>query len=132
MCLEVQSRHRESRFPVFPSVDFELKSRLGSANAHPPTPSPSISGRGFRRFQDPALELQYKTCYARVSDAKGRFVEAAMRYYELSQSEPEGLNGAAKSDARLAEALSCAITCAILASAGPQRSRVLAPLWDHR
>ena len=127
MCLEVQSRHRESRFPVFPSVDFELKSRLGSANAHPPTPSPSISGRGFRRFQDPALELQYKTCYARVSDAKGRFVEAAMRYYELSQAEPEG-RGAGKSEARLAEALSNAITCAILASAGPQRSRVLAML----
>ena len=51
-----------------------------------------------------------------------------MRYYELSQSEPEGLNGAAKSDARLAEALSCAITCAILASAGPQRGRILATL----
>ena len=130
MCLEVQSRHRESRFPVFPSVDFELKSRLGSANAHPPTPSPSISGRGFRRFQDPALELQYKTCYARVSDAKGRFVEAAMRYYELSQAEPEG-RGAGKSEARLAEALSNAITCAILASAGPQRSLTVNPPASH-
>ena len=50
-----------------------------------------------------------------------------MRYYELSQAEPEG-RGAGKSEARLAEALSNAITCAILASAGPQRSRVLATL----
>ena len=71
--------------------------------------------------------MQYKTCYARISDAKGRFVEAAMRYYELSQAEPEG-RSAGKSEARRSEALSNAITCAILASAGPQRGRVLAML----
>ena len=103
------------------------KNASESQTLNPSTPSPPISERGFRRSQDPALELQYKTCYARVSDAKGRFVEAAMRYYELSQAEPEG-RGAGKSEARLAEALSNAITCAILASAGPQRSRVLATL----
>ena len=50
-----------------------------------------------------------------------------MRYYELSQAEPEG-RSAGKSEARRSEALSNAITCAILASAGPQRGRVLAML----
>ena len=36
-------------------------------------------------MQNEALELQYKTCYARILDAKRRFLEAATRYYELSQ-----------------------------------------------
>lgn len=29
--------------------------------------------------------MQYKTCYARILDSKRRFLEAATRYYELSQ-----------------------------------------------
>ena len=36
--------------------------------------------------QNPELELQYKSCYARILDAKRRFLEAATRYYDLSQS----------------------------------------------
>ena len=31
------------------------------------------------------LTLQYKVCYARIQDSKRRFLEAALRYYELSQ-----------------------------------------------
>jgi COP9 signalosome complex subunit 4 len=75
--------------------------------------------------QDKSLELQYKTCYARISDAKGRFVEAAMRYYELSQvdSGEDRSVGDGASDC-----LANAIVCAILASTGPQRSRILATL----
>lgn len=37
--------------------------------------------------QNLALELQYKTCYARVLDSKRRFLQAATQYYELSQVE---------------------------------------------
>ena len=33
-------------------------------------------------LQDTGLELQYKTCYARILDSKRRFLEAALRYYE--------------------------------------------------
>lgn len=29
--------------------------------------------------------LQFKVCYARILDAKRKFLEAAMRYYEISQ-----------------------------------------------
>ncbi len=29
--------------------------------------------------QDPAIELQYKVCYARILDSKRRFLEAALR-----------------------------------------------------
>ena len=35
--------------------------------------------------QSEELELQYKTCYARILDSKRRFLEAAARYYEPSQ-----------------------------------------------
>ena len=92
-----------------------------------------------------ALELQYKVCYARVLDSKRRFLEAAMRYYELSQL-PSGSgasdrqeDGKAASDvprvddAELMQALEAAVACAVLAAAGPQRSRVLAtPYKDER
>lgn len=43
--------------------------------------------------QDQVLELQYKTCYARILDAKRRFLEAATRYYDLSQIESLEING---------------------------------------
>lgn len=53
-----------------------------------------------------------------------------MRYYELSQVElgEELTKGERVSEAHLSTALSNAITCAILASAGPQRNRMLATL----
>ncbi len=38
------------------------------------------------RLQIPELELKYKSCYARILDAKRRFLEAATRYYDLSQT----------------------------------------------
>jgi COP9 signalosome complex subunit 4 len=68
----------------------------------------------------PALQV----CFPRIMDYKRRFLEASSRYYELSQivGERERL-----------DALKCAVTCAILANAGPQRSRVLATLYkDER
>ena len=85
--------------------------------------------------QDDTLEYQFKTCYARILDAKGRFTEAALRYYDLSQTKIGLVMGAGKQvgEADLAAALTSAITCAILAAAGPQRSRVLTTLYkDER
>ena len=81
------------------------------------------------------LEYQFKTCYARILDAKGKFTEAALRYYDLSQTKIGLVMGAGKQvgEADLAAALTSAITCAILAAAGPQRSRVLTTLYkDER
>jgi COP9 signalosome complex subunit 4 len=74
--------------------------------------------------KEPSLHMRYKVCFARIMDYKRRFLEASSRYYELSQivGERERL-----------DALKCAVTCAILANAGPQRSRVLATLYkDER
>lgn len=41
----------------------------------------------FLLLQNVGLELQYKTCYARVLDSKRKFLQAATQYYELSQVE---------------------------------------------
>lgn len=68
----------------------------------------------------------YKICYARVLDYRRKFIEAAQRYNELSYrtivDEMERLR-----------ALKKALICTILASAGQQRSRMLATLFkDER
>ena len=58
-----------------------------------------------------------------------------MRYYDLSQTKIGLVTGEGKQvgEADLAAALTNAITCAILAAAGPQRSRVLTTLYkDER
>lgn len=73
---------------------------------------------------DQGLKISYKACYARILDYKRNFLKAAVHYYELSQivNEQERL-----------DALEFAVICAILAKAGPQRSRQLATLYkDER
>ena len=104
-----------------PTNDFDSASFAVPLTSRPPLTSAA---------QEDSLELQYKTCYARILDAKQRFVEAALRYYELSQVALGTPQGAGKRvrEADLTGALTNAITCAILAAAGPQRSRVLATL----
>mmetsp|Transcript_3318 Transcript_3318/g.5851 ORF Transcript_3318/g.5851 Transcript_3318/m.5851 type:complete len:405 (-) Transcript_3318:467-1681(-) len=83
--------------------------------------------------QDPGLKLRYKVCYARILDAKRKFQEAALRYYELSQMDTRSDVGRRVGEDDLLQALTHAVTCAILAAAGPQRSRVLATLYkDER
>ncbi len=63
--------------------------------------------------------LRYRTTFARVLDANRKFLDAALRYYELSTTE-----------ARIAaedvlELLSKAVVCAVLGKVSAQRSRVL-------
>lgn len=83
--------------------------------------------------KDHELELQYKTSYARIMDAKRRFIDAASRYYDLSSISIRQLGDKAISEEDLLNALNNAITCTILAAAGPQRSRMLATLYkDER
>eukprot|EP00124_Ichthyophonus_hoferi_P003499 Ihof_evm4s306 gene=Ihof_evmTU4s306 len=73
---------------------------------------------------DPRLKLKHKVTYARILDHRRKFLEAAQRYYELSYVVDD--------DDRMTS-LTHALNCAILASAGPQRSRVLATLYkDER
>nr|GAT59451.1 constitutive photomorophogenic 8 [Mycena chlorophos] len=70
--------------------------------------------------------LQFKLCQARISDYGRKFLEAASRYHELSYV------GEIDEEERQ-HMLSAAVTCAVLAPAGPNRSRVLASLYrDER
>lgn len=72
------------------------------------------------------LHIMYKVCYARVLDFRRKFIEAAQRYNELSYKT------IIHEDER-ATALKSALICTILASAGQQRSRMLATLFkDER
>lgn len=76
---------------------------------------------------DPKAQLQYRVQQARILDAKRKFQEAAQRYTEVSF-----LLGAKEHEAQLM-ALREALHCAILAPAGPRRSRLLAMLYkDER
>ncbi|KAF8427468.1 PCI domain-containing protein [Tirmania nivea] len=71
---------------------------------------------------NPESTLLFQLCQARVLDAKRQFLNACQRYHQLSFSpliaETERMH-----------CLSAAITCAVLAPAGPQRSRSLATLY---
>jgi len=70
--------------------------------------------------------LQFKLCQARISDYSRKFLEAASRYHELSYV------GEIDEEERR-HMLLAAVTCAVLAPAGPNRSRVLASLYrDER
>lgn len=71
------------------------------------------------------LLVMYKVCYARVLDYRRKFIEAAQRYNELSYRTIDN-------EDRM-NALKKALICTVLASAGQQRSRVLATLFkDER
>mmetsp|Transcript_18376 Transcript_18376/g.33021 ORF Transcript_18376/g.33021 Transcript_18376/m.33021 type:complete len:391 (+) Transcript_18376:1776-2948(+) len=77
---------------------------------------------------DIPLTLRHRVCYARVLDSRREFLQAARSYFALSQ---EGSKNVAEND--LLQLLLCASTCTILASAGPQRARLLASLFkDER
>nr|VWO97753.1 N/A [Ganoderma boninense] len=65
--------------------------------------------------------LSFKLCQARISDYSRKFLEAASRYHELSWVTEID-------EEERKHMLSAAMTCAILAPAGPNRSRVLASL----
>ncbi|RXH91220.1 hypothetical protein DVH24_020243 [Malus domestica] len=80
-------------------------------------------------IQHEVLTLEYKICYARILDLKRRFLEAALRYYDFSQIEKRQIGDQEIDEEALEQALSAAVTCTILAAAGPQRSRVLATLY---
>lgn len=88
------------------------------------------AGMLLAQCDDEGIRLLYRFCVARILDSKRKFEDAAMRYYQFSHVQPgqHGETHITQSDSF--EALNCAITCAILAPAGPRRSRVLAILFN--
>lgn len=74
------------------------------------------------KIDDHELKLHFKLSQARILDARRRFLDASQEYFNVSLAA-----GVDEND-RL-QALSAAIRCAVLAPAGPQRSRALAGLY---
>ncbi|GAA5823014.1 hypothetical protein JCM3770_005379 [Rhodotorula araucariae] len=75
---------------------------------------------------DLETQLQFKLCQARMFDYSRRFAEASSKYHEISYV-------AALAEEERMQALGAAIVCAVLAPAGPVRSRLLASLYrDER
>merc|ERR1712176_487794 len=78
----------------------------------------------MHEVEDVPLQLRFRVSNARILDSKRKFLEAAVKYCDLSQQT----FGGQICESDLLQLLKCAVTTAILAPAGPQRSRVLALL----
>lgn len=115
------------------SVDYKLETYMKIARLYLEDGDPILAEAFINRAsllqaetKDEQLQIYYKVCYARVLDYRRKFIEAAQRYNELSYrtviAEEERLT-----------ALKSALICTMLASAGQQRSRMLATLYkDER
>jgi COP9 signalosome complex subunit 4 len=75
---------------------------------------------------DPDLKLHFGLSQARIQDAKREFLPASQRYHDISFSP-------AISEEERLHTLGMAVKCAVLAPAGPLRSRALGRLYkDER
>ena len=74
------------------------------------------------KVEDPEVNLTFHLSQARILDARRRFLEASSAYHSVS------FNLTLAEEERM-HALSAAIKCAVLAPAGPHRSRTLARLY---
>merc|ERR1719436_1542406 len=78
----------------------------------------------MHEVQDIPLQLRFRVCHARILDSKRKFLDASSKYCDISQQT----FGGQICESDLLQLLKCAVSCAILAPAGPQRSRILALL----
>ncbi|CAG2167748.1 unnamed protein product [Oppiella nova] len=115
------------------SVDYKLETYLKIARLYLEDDDPVQAEAFINRASllqaettNEQLQVMHKVCYARVLDYRRKFIEAAQRYNELSYRT------IIHEDERMT-ALKNALICTILASAGQQRSRMLATLFkDER
>ena len=71
---------------------------------------------------DTQLNLEFQLSQARILDSRRRFLDASSAYHNISFSP-------VLAEEERTKCLSAAITCAVLAPAGPQRARTLAKLY---
>jgi len=79
-----------------------------------------INKASLINIRDKTVSLRYKSSFTRVLDFKKKFLEASLQYYHLSHLVPEKDRD---------EVLEHGVICAILAHAGPQRSRILSTFY---
>lgn len=78
------------------------------------------------KVSDPTLNLHFKLSQARIQDSQRQFLSSSQAYHDISFSP-------AISEEERLHTLSMAVKCAILAPAGPLRSRTLGRLYkDER
>ena len=78
------------------------------------------------KVEDQELNLTFQLSQARILDSRRKFLEASQVYHSFSFSR-------ALDEEERTRSLSSAIVCAVLAPAGPQRSRTLGKLYkDER
>ena len=78
------------------------------------------------KVEDTELSLQFHLSQARILDARRKFLDASSAYHSVSFTPT-------LAEEERMQSLSAAIACAVLAPAGPQRSRALAKLYkDER
>ena len=104
--------------PTLSAADGDAAAQAAQAAATDPT-DPRAEAAGH-------VLLQFQMCQARILDTKCDFLNACSKYHQLSLApavaEPDRM-----------QCLSAAMTCAILAGAGPLRARALATLYkDER
>lgn len=94
----------------------------------------AIGARDASAALTPGEPLRAPRTHTPATTAQRRFLDAALRYYDLSQLDTtKEIGGRRVGEEELTHALRAAVTCTILAGAGPQRSRVLATLFkDER
>lgn len=80
---------------------------------------------------DPLVRVRHQVSYARVLDSKRKFLDAGHRFYALS-TEATQFDGKAVNEDDLRHLLAKAVTCGILATAGPQRTRLLSLLMKDQ
>ncbi len=87
-----------------------------------------LGGLDEGKAVDRELVLRYLSCGARISDGRHKFIEAAVKYSELARKMANSMDDEVLGLGRV-QALESAVACALLADAGPQRSRLLAQLY---
>ncbi|KAK9463769.1 uncharacterized protein V1516DRAFT_668654 [Lipomyces oligophaga] len=83
--------------------------------------------------EDQAAKSQFKLAQAKVFEARRKFLEASARYYEISHGSSSASGATTASDPTVDAddrliLLSAAVSCALLAPAGPARGRMLSLL----
>ncbi|KAJ2801183.1 hypothetical protein H4R20_003779 [Coemansia guatemalensis] len=85
----------------------------------------SLASACYKHISDVQARCQYNILTAQLYELKGNYIEAATRYHGVTQFSMGSPDQQRKS-------LQSAIACAILASAGPQKMRVMANLQREK
>ncbi|KAJ2827966.1 hypothetical protein IWW50_001619 [Coemansia erecta] len=123
-------RFEQSQRSYSPKQTFEVYVRtielfLQAGQLEQATQAQGRAAAQVARVTDIELINRFRFVQARINDLSQKYIEAATAYHAISQSD-------LKDAAKLTEALERAIKCAVLASAGPQKMRIMTGLQREK